>query len=129
MAERINTIGRRKEASARTWVSSGKGNITVNGKDYKEYFPQSIMQLIVEQAFKISEQGGKYDVVINVSGGGIKGQAEAIRLGISRALIKENPELRPVLKAAGLLTRDPRKVERKKPGKKKARKSFQFSKR
>ena len=87
------------------------------------------MQLIVEQAFKISEQTGKWDVMANVSGGGIKGQAEAIRLGISRALIKDNPELRPVLKAAGLLTRDPRKVERKKPGKKKARKSFQFSKR
>jgi len=129
MAERTNTIGRRKEASARIFVSSGKGTITVNGKDYKEYFPQSIMQLIVEQAFKISEQTGKWDVMANVSGGGIKGQAEAIRLGISRALIKDNPELRPVLKAAGLLTRDPRKVERKKPGKKKARKSFQFSKR
>lgn len=129
MAERINTIGRRKEASARVFVSSGKGSITINGKDYKDYFPQGIFQLIVEQAFKISEQGGKYDVVVNVNGGGTKGQAEAIRLGISRALISENPELRPVLKAAGLLTRDPRKVERKKPGKKKARKSFQFSKR
>jgi small subunit ribosomal protein S9 len=123
------TIGRRKEASARVKLSSGSGSIVVNGKDYKQYFPQTIYQLIVEQPFKILEQTGKYDVMVNVSGGGVKGQAEAIRLGICRHLQKENPEWRTILKKAGMLTRDPRVVERKKPGRRKARRSYQFSKR
>ncbi len=127
--ENKNTIGRRKEASARVKVSTGSGNIVVNGKDYKQHFPQTIYQLIVEQPFKILEQVGKYDVMVNVAGGGVKGQAEAIRLGICRALQKDNPEWRAILKKAGMLTRDPRVVERKKPGRRKARRSYQFSKR
>ncbi len=127
--EKTNTIGRRKEASARVRMSSGSGNIVVNGKDYKQHFPQTIYQLIVEQPFKILEQVGKYDVTVNVSGGGVKGQAEAIRLGICRFLQKDNPEWRTILKKAGMLTRDPRVVERKKPGRRKARRSYQFSKR
>ncbi len=127
--ENKSTIGRRKEASARVRLSNGSGSIVINGKDYKQHFPQTIYQLIVEQPFKILEQVGKYDVSVNVSGGGVKGQAEAIRLGICRALQKDNPEWRSILKKAGMLTRDPRVVERKKPGRRKARRSFQFSKR
>lgn len=129
MENNNKTIGRRKEASARVTLSNGTGNITINGKDYKQYFPQTIYQLIVEQPFKLLEITGKYDVVVNVSGGGVKGQAEAIRLGIARALQNDNPEWRAALKKAGMLTRDPRVVERKKPGRRKARRSFQFSKR
>jgi small subunit ribosomal protein S9 len=110
-------------------MSSGSGNIIVNGKDYKQHFPQTIYQLIIEQPFKLLEQVGKFDVTVNVNGGGVKGQAEAVRLGICRSLQKDNPEWRTILKKAGMLTRDPRVVERKKPGKRKARRSYQFSKR
>jgi len=129
--EKTNSIGRRKEASARVFImpASGDSKIVVNGKDYTDYFPQKIFQQIVEQPFKVLEIPGKYDVIVNVSGGGVKGQAEAIRLGISRSLVKVNPEFRPTLKSNKMLTRDPRAVERKKPGRKKARKRFQFSKR
>lgn len=129
--EKTNSIGRRKEASARVFImpASGDSKIVVNGKNYRDYFPQTIFQQIVEQPFKLLDIGGKYDVVINVSGGGVKGQAEAIRLGIARSLVKVNPEFRAALKANKMLTRDPRAVERKKPGRKKARKRFQFSKR
>ncbi|MDQ6761610.1 MAG: 30S ribosomal protein S9, partial [Bacteroidota bacterium] len=104
-------------------------NITINGKDYKTYFPLVYLQNQVEAPFKSIEAANQFNVVVNAGGGGVKGQAEAVKLGIARALLQVNPEYRPALKEAGLLTRDPRAVERKKPGKKKARKSFQFSKR
>lgn len=129
MEKQKNAVGRRKEAVTRVFMSRGDGKITVNDKDYKQYFPLVYLQNQVEQPFKVVEAADKFDVKINATGGGLKGQAEAAKLGIARALIATNPELRPVLKAAGLLKRDPRSVERKKPGKKKARKSFQFSKR
>jgi small subunit ribosomal protein S9 len=129
MEKQKNAVGRRKEAVTRVFLSKGDGKITVNEKDYKVYFPLVYLQNQVELPFKTIESADKFDVKINASGGGVKGQAEASKLGIARALLQVNPELRPVLKAAGLLTRDPRSVERKKPGKKKARKSFQFSKR
>jgi small subunit ribosomal protein S9 len=131
MAEKIKSIGRRKEASARVILStaSGSSKVIVNGKDYKTYFPQAIYQKLVEQAMEAAEVADKYDFTVNVRGGGIKGQAEAIRLGMARALVKENSELKPKLKSVDMLTRDPRAVERKKPGRKKARKRFQFSKR
>ena len=124
-----NTLGRRKKAVARVYVSKGKGNVTVNNKDFKEYFPLLDLQNKVTQPFSLTETEGKFDVKVNVYGGGVKGQAEAIRLGISRALCEQDEELRKLLKPEGLLTRDPRMVERKKPGQKKARKKFQFSKR
>jgi small subunit ribosomal protein S9 len=127
--EAINTIGRRKAAVARVYLNDGKGQITVNQKDFKEYFPQETLQYVVEQPIKIAEVEGKYDIKVNLDGGGFKGQAEALRLGISRALVKIDPEYKPLLKSHGLLTRDPREVERKKPGQPKARKRFQFSKR
>lgn len=127
--EAINTVGRRKAAVARIYVNQGKGQITVNHKDYKEYFPEERLQYVVEQPIKIAEVEGKYDIKVNLDGGGFKGQAEALRLAIARALIKIDPEMKPVLKSNGLLTRDPRTVERKKPGQPKARKRFQFSKR
>ena len=127
--EAINTIGRRKAAVARIYVNDGKGQITVNQKDYKEYFPQETLQYVVEQPLKIAEVEGKYDIKVNLDGGGFKGQAEALRLAISRALVEIDPEYKPLLKTHGLLTRDPREVERKKPGQPKARKRFQFSKR
>ncbi len=127
--EAINTIGRRKAAVARIYVNDGKGQITVNQKDYKEYFPQETLQYVVEQPIKIAEVEGKYDIKVNLDGGGFKGQAEALRLAIARALVKIDPETKPLLKSHGLLTRDPRAVERKKPGQPKARKRFQFSKR
>ena len=127
--EAINTVGRRKAAVARIYVNEGKGQITVNHKDYKEYFPEERLQYVVEQPIKIAEVEGKYDIKVNLDGGGFKGQAEALRLAIARALIKIDPEMKPVLKSNGLLTRDPRTVERKKPGQPKARKRFQFSKR
>ena len=127
--EAINTVGRRKAAVARIYVNEGKGQITVNQKDYKEYFPEERLQYVVEQPIKIAEVEGKYDIKVNLDGGGFKGQAEALRLAISRALIKIDPEMKPMLKSNGLLTRDPRDVERKKPGQPKARKRFQFSKR
>ena len=125
----IHTIGRRKASVARIYMSKGKGKITVNGKDFKDYFPVDTMQYKLEQPFKTTDLTGNFDVKVNVSGGGTTGQAEAIRLAISRALCKLDLENRPVLKSEGLLTRDARIVERKKPGQKKARKKFQFSKR
>ncbi|MCQ2277777.1 MAG: 30S ribosomal protein S9 [Bacteroidales bacterium] len=127
--EVINTIGRRKTAVARIYMTAGNGTITVNGRDYKEYFPTGPLQFIVNQAFQVAEAEGKWDVKANLDGGGITGQAEALRMAIARALCENNVEDRPALKAKGLLTRDPRMVERKKPGQPKARKRFQFSKR
>jgi len=127
--EVINTLGRRKTSVARIYMSSGKGNIVVNGKDAKEYFPTSLLQDTIRRPFNVLELDGKYDVKVNVSGGGITGQAEAVSLAIARALVKENEEVKPALKKFGLMTRDPRMVERKKFGQKKARKKFQFSKR
>ena len=127
--EIIHTIGRRKASVARIYLSKGKGKITVNGKDFKEYFPVDTMQYKLEQPFNITDVAGKFDVKVNVNGGGTTGQAEAIRLAISRALCELNAENRPALKAEGLLTRDARIVERKKPGQKKARKKFQWVKR
>jgi small subunit ribosomal protein S9 len=125
----INAVGRRKTAIARVYLKEGNGTITVNGRDYKEYFPMAILQSTVEQPFQITDTVAKYDVTVNMDGGGVKGQAEALRLGISRVLCEINPEYRPLLKAKGLMRRDPRMVERKKFGQKKARKRFQFSKR
>jgi small subunit ribosomal protein S9 len=127
--EITHTIGRRKTAVARVYIQPGNGNIVVNKKDYKEYFPTLPLQYIVNQALELTGNKDKYDLKVNVEGGGITGQAEAIRLGVTRALVKINAESKPALKANGLLTRDPRMVERKKPGQKKARKRFQFSKR
>lgn len=127
--EIIHTIGRRKTAVARIYLQPGNGEIIVNKKDYKVYFPTLPLQYIVKQAFELTNNMGKYDMKVNVDGGGVNGQAEAIRLAVTRALIKNSEENKPALKAEGLLTRDPRMVERKKPGQKKARKRFQFSKR
>jgi small subunit ribosomal protein S9 len=124
-----HTIGRRKTAVARVYVQSGNGNVTVNGKDYKVYFPTLPLQYVVNQAFEVTGNLGKYDVKVNVEGGGVNGQAQAIRLALSRALVQISEESKPALKSHSLLTRDPRMVERKKPGQKKARKRFQFSKR
>ena len=129
MEKQTNAVGRRKEAVTRIFLSKGDGKITVNGKDYKTYFPLVYLQNQVEAPLKTVESSDKFDVVVNATGGGVKGQAEATKLGIARALIAVNAEYRPALKAAGLLKRDPRSVERKKPGRKKARRSFQFSKR
>lgn len=129
MEKQKNSVGRRKEAVTRVFLTKGTGNITINGKDYKTYFALPYLQNQVEQSLKAVEGIEKYDVKVNAKGGGVKGQAEAVKLGIARALIAQDEELRPALKAAGLLTRDPRSVERKKPGKKKARRSYQFSKR
>jgi len=127
--EVINTLGRRKTAVARVYMTKGKGNVTVNKKDYKVVFPIDVLQAKIVQPFQLTDTVNQYDVTVNVSGGGINGQVEAIRLGISRALVKENEEYKPLLKEEGLMTRDPRMVERKKPGQPKARKKFQFSKR
>ena len=127
--ETIHTIGRRKASVARIYMSEGKGNITVNGKDFKEYFPVDTMQFKLEQPFNITDVAGKFDVKVNVNGGGTTGQSEAIRLAISRALCELDPENRITLKPEGMLTRDSRVVERKKPGQKKARKKFQWVKR
>jgi len=129
MEKQKNAVGRRKEAVTRVFLTKGTGKITINDKDYKTYFPLVYLQNQVELPLRTVESSDKFDVQINASGGGVKGQAEAAKLGIARALLEVNPELRPALKAAGLLTRDPRSVERKKPGRKKARRSFQFSKR
>lgn len=125
----VHKIGRRKTSVARVYVKPGTGNITVNGKDAKTYFCTDVLVYKVNQPFLLTETVGQYDVTINVIGGGTTGQAEAIRLGVSRALCAINEEFRTALKPAGLLTRDARMVERKKPGQKKARKKFQFSKR
>ncbi len=127
--EIINKIGRRKKAVARIYLKEGTGEITVNKKDYKEYFPIATLQYVVRQPFIITETEGQYDVKVNLDGGGFKGQSEALRLAISRALVEINEDYRPALKAQGLMRRDPRMVERKKPGQPKARKKFQFSKR
>ena len=127
--EIINTIGRRKTSIARVYVTPGKGQIVVNQRELKEYFPSEILQTTVKQALTLAKVEGNYDVNVNVEGGGSKGQAEAIRLGIARALVKINSENRPALKKEGILTRDSRMVERKKPGRRKARRRFQFSKR
>lgn len=124
-----NTIGRRKTAIARVYLKPGNGNIIVNNKDYEEYFPTTTMQYIVNQPLELTNCTDKYDVKANLNGGGVKGQAEALRLAISRAIILYDNELRPALKEKGLLSRDSRMVERKKPGQKKARKQYQFSKR
>jgi small subunit ribosomal protein S9 len=127
--EVINTIGRRKAAVARVILNDGKGNITINKRELKEYFPNPQLQYIVEQPLNLLEVMGKFDIRVNLEGGGVKGQAEALRLGIARALVKLNADNKPALKSNGFLTRDPREVERKKPGQPKARKKFQFSKR
>jgi len=129
MEKQNNAVGRRKEAVARVYMSKGTGIITVNGKEYKAYFPIMYLQNQVELPFKTIDAKSSFDVVVNVQGGGPKGQAEAIKLGIARALCEVNPEFRPALKKEGLMRRDPRSVERKKFGKRKARRSFQFSKR
>lgn len=127
--EVIHKIGRRKTAVARVYISEGKGNITVNKRSFEEYFSTDTLRYKVNQPFQLTDNEGNYDVNINVFGGGITGQAEAVRLAISRALCEINEEYRANLKPEGLLTRDPRMVERKKFGQKKARKKFQFSKR
>jgi small subunit ribosomal protein S9 len=129
MEKQKNAVGRRKEAVTRVFLSKGTGNITVNDKDYKQYFSLVYLQNQVELPLKTIDVVDKFDIKINATGGGVKGQAEAAKLGIARALLEVNPEFRPALKAAGLLRRDPRGVERKKPGRKKARRSYQFSKR
>ena|ERR1700722_7295737 len=129
MEKQKNAVGRRKEAVTRVFLSRGDGKITINDKDYKQYFSLAYLQNQVELPMKTVAVADKFDVKVNAGGGGMKGQAEAVKLGIARALLEVNPEFRPALKAAGLLRRDPRGVERKKPGRKKARRSFQFSKR
>ena len=127
--EVINTIGRRKTSVARVYLTKGKGKVTVNKRDYTEFFPVSVLQSKIHQPFELTDTVGQFDVKVNVSGGGINGQVEAIRLGISRALVELNEENKTLLKEEGLMTRHPRMVERKKPGQPKARKKFQFSKR
>jgi small subunit ribosomal protein S9 len=127
--EAINTIGRRKTAVARIYMSAGNGAITVNKRDIVEYFPSEILRIIVNQPFVTTKQFGAYNVDVNVQGGGPKGQAEAVRLAIARALVEINPEFKSALRTEGFMTRDPRMVERKKYGRRKARRRFQFSKR
>jgi small subunit ribosomal protein S9 len=127
--EGVTSTGRRKSAVARIYINEGKGQIIVNDRDYKDYFTTHQLRYLVEQPLKLAESTGKFDIKANLDGGGLTGQAEALRLAISRALIKIDPEKKPLLKSNGLLTRDPREVERKKPGQPKARKRFQFSKR
>jgi small subunit ribosomal protein S9 len=129
MEKQKNAIGRRKEAVARVYLRGGAGSIIVNGKEYKSYFPLMYLQNQVELPLKTVDGINSYDVVVTVAGGGPKGQAEAIKMGLARVLTEVNPEFRPLLKKEGLMTRDPRSVERKKFGKRKARRSFQFSKR
>ena len=127
--EVINTSGRRKTSVARIYLTPGQGNITINGKDIKAYFPNEVLQTIVNQPFQTLDLIGKYDVTANLKGGGVSGQAEALRLAISKALVVENADIKSTLRKEGFVTRDPRMVERKKFGKRKARRSFQFSKR
>jgi len=127
--EAINAIGRRKAAVARVFLNEGKGKITINGRDYKEYFGTDILHYVVTQSLNLLNVADKYDINVNLEGGGVKGQAEALRLGITRALVKIDEENKKILKANGFITRDPREVERKKSGRPKARKRFQFSKR
>jgi len=127
--EAVNALGRRKAAVARVFVTEGTGKIVINKRELENYFPSSILQFIVKQPLNTLNVTDKYDIRINLDGGGYKGQSEAARLGIARALVKINPEDKPALRAEGFMTRDPRVVERKKPGQPKARKRFQFSKR
>jgi small subunit ribosomal protein S9 len=127
--ETVNALGRRKSAVARVYVNEGAGKITINGRDIENYFPSSILRYIVLQPLNKLQVAEKYDIKVNLDGGGFKGQAEALRLAIARALVKINPEDKAALKAEGFMTRDAREVERKKPGQPKARKHFQFSKR
>jgi small subunit ribosomal protein S9 len=126
---RSYATGKRKDAVARVWVKPGSGRVTVNDKDMKVYFARPVLQMMIGQAFRVANVDGRFDVMATVAGGGLSGQAGALKHGISKALSLWDPELRPALKAAGFLTRDPRVVERKKYGKRKARRSFQFSKR
>ena len=127
--EVINALGRRKAAIARIFVSEGSGQITINKRDLTSYFPSPLLQYVVKQPLNKLGVAEKYDIKVNLDGGGFKGQSEALRLAIARALVKINPENKPALKSEGFMTRDPREVERKKPGRPKARKRFQFSKR
>ena len=127
--EVVNAIGRRKAAVARVYVSEGSGKIVINRRELSEYFPSPLLQFIVKQPLNTLNAAEQYDIKVNLFGGGFKGQSEATRLAITRAMIKINPESKPALKAEGFVTRDPRAVERKKPGRPKARKRFQFSKR
>ena len=125
----INVSGRRKTSVARVYLKKGKGKVVVNKKEFKDYFATDLLQHKIQQPFSLTDTVGQYDVTANVDGGGVNGQAEAVRLAISKALVEINADHKPLLKAEGLMTRDPRMVERKKPGQKKARKKFQFSKR
>ena len=125
----VNAVGRRKAAVARVYVSEGSGNIVIDKRPLEVYFPSSILQYVVKQPLNKLEVADKYDIVAHIDGGGFKGQAEALRLAIARALVKINPEDKPALRSEGFMTRDARVVERKKPGRPKARKRFQFSKR
>ncbi|MDR0543065.1 MAG: 30S ribosomal protein S9 [Dysgonamonadaceae bacterium] len=127
--EVVNALGRRKAAVARVYVREGSGKIVINKREFETYFPSSILQYVVRQPLNKLGVADQYDVTINLQGGGYKGQSEAARLGIARALVKINPENKPALRSEGFMTRDPREVERKKPGRPKARKRFQFSKR
>lgn len=127
--EQINTIGRRKTSVARIYLTPGKGEIVINDRPLEKYFPTEIHKIVIQQPITLLEQAGKYDIKVNVHGGGYTGQAEAIRLAVARALCEIDPEHRPSLKKEGFLTRDPRMVERKKYGRRKARRRFQFSKR
>jgi len=127
--EVVNALGRRKAAVARVFVSEGNGTITINKRDINVYFPSPLLQYVVKQPLNKLGVAEKYDIKVNIDGGGFKGQSEALRLAIARALVKINPEDKPALKSEGFMTRDPREVERKKPGRPKARKRFQFSKR
>ena len=127
--EKVNAIGRRKAAVARVYVSEGTGQIIINKRPLDNYFPSSILQYVVKQPLNTLQVDGKYDIMAHLDGGGYTGQAEALRLAIARALVKINPADKPALRAEGFMTRDPRAVERKKPGQPKARKRFQFSKR
>ena len=129
MAEVINAIGRRKAAIARVYVQAGAGNITINKKDLQTYFPSSILQFVVKQPLNLLDVAEKYDIKVNLFGGGYTGQSQALRLAIARALVKINEEDKKALRAEGFMTRDSREVERKKPGQPKARRRFQFSKR
>ncbi|KAA6302638.1 MAG: 30S ribosomal protein S9 [Candidatus Ordinivivax streblomastigis] len=127
--EVVNALGRRKAAVARVYVKEGSGKIQINKRELESYFPSSILQYVVKQPLNKLGVVEQYDIIINLQGGGYKGQSEAARLGIARALVKINPENKPALRSEGFMTRDPREVERKKPGRPKARKRFQFSKR
>ncbi|MCR5820890.1 MAG: 30S ribosomal protein S9 [Bacteroidaceae bacterium] len=125
----VNALGRRKSAVARVYVTEGQGKITINKKDLTEYFPSSILQFVVKQPLNLLDVADKYDIKVNLYGGGFTGQSQALRLAIARALVKINAEDKKALRAEGFMTRDPRAVERKKPGQPKARRRFQFSKR